>query len=161
MIELGVIALSPELLRCHMHHDGLGGHLQRRHRDAILLREILQGVDVGVARIEPEVVIGESTQRLDGDAAPRPIPDDRQRGYTLTGEVHVTGQHRIVDGRGPAELDPADLDIAHTGGGEMFFDQLQTLHDHCRQIDSAELRRWLESQSIPFRLRLGPRGGCA
>ena len=78
-------------------------------------------------------------QGLDADAAAGAIPNDGERGDPLTGKVHVAREHRVIDRGGPAKLDPADLDPAQAGHGQMLLHEVLALHDHGGQVDRAKL----------------------
>ena len=78
-------------------------------------------------------------QGLDADAAAGAIPNDGERRDPLTGKVHVAREHRVIDRGRSAKLDPADLDLAQAGRGQMLLHELLVLHDHGGQVDRAKL----------------------
>jgi hypothetical protein len=88
-VELLVAAVAEGLGGRHLEQDRLHGDLHGRDRDAVLLLEVLDGVDRGVADVEVEGQRVEAGRRLDVVAAPRLRPDRRQARHAEAGEVEV------------------------------------------------------------------------
>src|SRR5713101_2819343 len=68
MAELAMLTGSPLLLGRDLQEQRLGRDLHRGHRDAILVGEIADRLDVGVAGVEVDVRVGDGRDRLDADA---------------------------------------------------------------------------------------------
>ena len=141
-IEPGVILLAEFLGRRHLQQQRLRRDLDRRHRDLVLVGEIADRLDIRIRRDE---VDGHRVERADtADFLWRAVglrPQRDQRRYAAGPEVDPARQERVVHRAGPAELCPADLDVAQTHRLRLLFDEPRVFHNHQREVRQPELLR--------------------
>ena len=158
VIELAVLARPPLLLGRDLQKQRLRRHLHGRHGDAVLVGEVADRFDVGVAGVEVDVGVRDGRDGLDADAALGAVPHQRERGHALRREVQVARDDGVHHHRRPRHLRPVDLEIADALGRRLLLDQLQVLHRHQRDEDGAEL---LGERDLLDLLGAGLRRHCA
>ena len=136
-----VLTGFPLLCRRDLQEQSLCRNLHRRHGDAILVGEIADRFDIGVAGVEVDFGVGDGRDGLDANPAPGAVPHQRQRGHALGGEMQVAREDRIDDHRGSRKLGPAHFQVAEPARLRLFFDELHILHGHQGDKDGAKLLR--------------------
>ena len=153
-IELVLLALAEHFFRRHLQDHRLHRHAHRRQRDAVLVGEILDGLDVGIDAVEVERHRVERADALDLEIALGARPDRDHRADAAGGEIEIAGDQRLVHRRAAGE--------AHPFGGKIEpeflafgFEQLLLRHDRQRQVGNAVLR----GDAHDARLGIGGVGG--
>ena len=139
VVDARMLAWTPLLLRQHLKVDGGARNFQRGNGDAVLVREILERFDVGIARVEPKIGIRDIADAFDADAAARPIPQQCERRHALGCKVQGACQHRVRQCRGAGELRPFDRLLGQALRDEMLLYELQVLHCHERDVVGSDL----------------------
>ena len=139
-IELGVVGLAPLLGGRHLQHHRLQRDLDRGHRDLVLLGEVGDGLDVGIARVEQDRLRGEGGDALDGvGRALRARPDREQARHAARDDVDGARQQRVVHGGRAVEGGPHDLDLGDARRLGVLLEQLVLLHQVELQVAHREL----------------------
>ncbi len=158
-IEPCIIRLAPGCRRRHLQHDRLRRDLDRRHCDLVLVAEVLQRFDVGIARVEIEWIGGHRGDAHDPDIALGLRPQRRQRGRAERRELHRPGDQPVVHHAGASDLHPIDLEESDAGCLGMLLDEPVALHQHHRQEADAGLLRGGDLADLGARQRRHHRSG--
>ena len=149
VIEAIELLVAPLLGSCVLQEARLHRHTHRRYRDAVVIGEIGDGLDLGIVAHQVVGKVTEGGDGLDVLLAAGTAPDGQQRPDAGTGNVDGTGEQRIIHGRAAGELGPVDLDI-EAFLLTVFFDEVLVAHHVEQQVDDAEL---LGDANLTFSLR--------
>ncbi|KAG1180762.1 hypothetical protein G6F35_016120 [Rhizopus arrhizus] len=140
LVQLVELRVAPQLGRRQLQHARLHRHAHGRHRDAVLVREVGNGLHIGVIRDEVIRKVAQRCHAFHVLLAVRAVPDRQQRSDARPRDIHSPRQQRIVHGRSTGQLGPLDRDI-HTFGLAVFFDQLLVARHVQQQVNDAVLFR--------------------
>jgi hypothetical protein len=131
------LVVAVDLLQRDAERHGLDRHPHRRQRDAIVRREILDRLDLRIARDELERQPADA-----GDALHVSVglaPQQQHVGDAAGHDIHAAGEQRIGRGTAARQRHPRRLEVFQSSRCRMLLDELSLLHQNCRR----EQRPWL------------------
>ena len=132
-IELELVAGTERFFRRYLQHDRLRRYLDRRHRDLVLVGEVLDRLHGWIAHVEIQRISRHCRHAHDAHVALGFSPQRDQRRCANRAEGHGTCQKAVGDRRRTGQLGPVGLELREPQRLGVFFDQLVVLHPHQRQ----------------------------
>ncbi|OIQ73647.1 hypothetical protein GALL_447160 [mine drainage metagenome] len=139
-IEPRVLVISPLLRRRHLQANRLAGHLDRRHRDLVLVGEILERPDrwpVGYQHERHGLHRGQRAYFVLG--AGGLVPQCGQARHAGHAEVHLPAQERVDQRLGATQALVVRLERGDAELAGVLLHELERVHHHQRQIGQAVL----------------------
>src|SRR6185437_4799645 len=139
-VELVEFFFSIGLRGRDLQRDRLNRRAHRRHRYAVAVLEILDGLDRRVAAVEQEWLRtqgGNAAYFLRGALGTR--PQDKKAGNATRADVDIAGDQSLVDSGRPVEREPGDLYVVKAERLGVLFDELLVLHHIELQIAHRKL----------------------
>ena len=145
------VELAERLLGDHLQHDRLHRDLRRRQRDAVVVGEIADRLDVRVARVEEGRLAVHRHHAAHVHVAARLVPQREEARQADPDDIDIAREQRIADRgrRTHAGIDRRHLAEARTLGRPL--DHLLVLHHVELQVSKPELAR--EAHLVGFRAR--------